>query len=815
MTAVNNTPKQISSLNNNVENYMNAEGAIEASRAELEDLFDDAYFNAGEKGQEEIQKQIDKLEKAITALQEEADELQDRIDDSELSANKKGEELADIVGEIGKRTAQYQQEVKLEAKQAAYDAIDSYRHDPNPDSFENCYEQAFKKRITGIAGINMSAISNLYDEYDAIKDDIKGISSTIEGFLDEAKGIDTKLDNTNATINLLTKTRDNMSDTIKGAYENNDMDNKVPIFSGDKAEVANDILATYQSRYTKEPDTDATTAPTGASKETKDAAKNAALANKTGTYSSNMGDIYNASTNPELANLNELVRGEMLEDLQKGGLNVDEIMTFVSENWNVGIDKNKTTGNWVIPYGHGSDKDAYNSLRSLVENSRTLKTAEDVNQTQMLELKKAVEQDGVLTKMYKAGFTFKEAMYTLTKAFPDAGITYDLNSQSTERNYGRVEDAGKSGELYETIRTQILDYWDVGGTDEVKGDDSTTGTSEGKDPIVFQDGSKTYTFITDRDDNGKFDYTNGSENDLLGSKEGMSELLAYDYNGDGKINANDKDADGNSALDQLTLMVNNQIESVDNASDVDQYKEGPDYTNSVDFDITYTNATQAGITEIDLTHLKDGNNTGTGDDVNNTTKTYDNVQETFEDINGSSVINSFTIKMNDGSTHTGLETLNSESNLETFYGQVADNNTAAIYSQLTDGEINDAFNTWYNEDFANLGEQLDGMIDNLENLKEQADLYEETIGLGMSKDEFYEMFGADGKSGEYIDAARTSALRGAERHTARDEQEESATEVGKELDKLNESIKVVVDKTDKKEADDNAELKIEDEDKDK
>ena len=87
------------------------------------------------------------------------------------------------------------------------------------------------------------------------------------------------------------------------------------------------------------------------------------------------------------------------------------------------------------------------------------------------------------------------------------------------------------------------------------------------------------------------------------------------------------------------------------------------------------------------------------------------------------------------------------------------------------------------------------MIDNLENLKEQADLYEETIGLGMNKEDFYEMFGADGKSGEYIEAARTSALRGAERHTAKDEQEESATEVGKELDKLNESIKVVVDKT--------------------
>ena len=111
-----------------------------------------------------------------------------------------------------------------------------------------------------------------------------------------------------------------------------------------------------------------------------------------------MGDIYNASTNPELANLNELVRGEMLEDLQKGGLNVDEIMTVVSENWNVGINKNENTGNWVIPYGHGSDKDAYNSLRSLVENSRTLKSAEDVKQNQKLELKKADEQDGVVTK---------------------------------------------------------------------------------------------------------------------------------------------------------------------------------------------------------------------------------------------------------------------------------------------------------------------------------------------------------------------------------------------------------------------------------
>lgn len=792
MTTVNNTPKQISSLKNDVESYMNAQGAIEASRADLENLFSEAYFNAGEKGQEEIQKQIDKLEKAITALQAEADELQDKIDENELSANKKGEELADIVGEIGKRTAKYQQEVKVEAKQAAYDAIDSFRHDPNPDSFENCYEQAFKKRITGIAGINMKAISSLYDEYDAIKDDIKGISDTIEGFLNEAKGIDTRLDNTNATINLLTKTRDNMSDTIKGAYENDDMDNKIPVFSGAKAEVANEILGTYSSRYESETD-DLGTTTAAADPAKQQEAKDKYIAAK-GDANYTSGDKYSAQQNPELMNLRNLIAGGMIEDLQSTGMNIDEIMTFVQANWDVGINK-KNNGNWSIPYGHSSDawvtEPAYSALADLIKTGAKDKTAADVSQSQMLELKKAVEQDGVLTKMYNAGFTFKEAMYTLTKAFPNAGISYDINAQSEERNYGKVADTEASGSLYETIGTQILDYWKVGGTNDKVGDDSG-GDVEQYDPITFQMGNVTYTFITDRNGDGTFDYENGENNDLLGSQNGIQELLQY-ADKDGFIRGD--------ALNNLILMSNNQIESVGNSDDVDGYKTGESYkgkdpyTNSVDFDVTYTSAADLGIKEINLSHLLGTNTTGTGEQVGDSTRTYDNVGENFEDINGSSIINNFTITMNDGTTIDARESLNTEENLEIFYGQVADNNTAAIYSQLTDGEINDAFNTWYNEDFANLGEQLDGMIDNLENLKEQADLYEETIGLGMSKDEFYEMFGADGKSGEYIEAARTSALRGAERFTAKDEQEESATEVGKELDKLNESIKVVVDKT--------------------
>ena len=71
MTTVNNTPKQISSLNNDVESNMNAQGAIEASRDELENLFSEAYFNAGKKGKEEIKKEIDQTEKATQPLQTE------------------------------------------------------------------------------------------------------------------------------------------------------------------------------------------------------------------------------------------------------------------------------------------------------------------------------------------------------------------------------------------------------------------------------------------------------------------------------------------------------------------------------------------------------------------------------------------------------------------------------------------------------------------------------------------------------------------------------------------------------------------------
>ena len=110
----------------------------------------------------------------------------------------------------------------------------------------------------------------------------------------------------------------------------------------------------------------------------------------------------------------------------------------------------------------------------------------------------------------------------------------------------------------------------------------------------------------------------------MGSADGISELLAYDYNNDGIINNQDVDENGNTALDNLILMSNNQIESVDSAQDVDNYKFGPDYTNTGDFDIMYKSEAKVGITEIDLTEIKNLGNI----------KGQDNVNENYTDTNG-------------------------------------------------------------------------------------------------------------------------------------------------------------------------------------
>lgn len=753
MTAINK--QNVDTLLENI-NKLNMSGANETSAAKVKDqietLFTDMQtYNEGEQGAKKIDAQIATLQSKIADLEEEAQKILADIEESNEDVNKKSDALADSAAKLTDATGDFQDQTAEAARMASKDAILSYKRSDGESTFAECFNQAFQKRLGGLQA-NQVEIQRLYEIYDANKAGINSIAEEIEGALDKVSGLEAQLQNVNATISLLTRTKNIMEQsTIEDAYKNIDTNTDVPIFSGAKAEVANSLLSQYQSRYTAEGDL-AAAQNTGANVENMEAAKTEWLGQKQGDYKS--GDKYSAQQNPELMNLRGLIEGGMIEDLQGSGMNVDEIMTFVSSNWDVGI--TKSGNNWKIPYGHSSDawvkEPAYVALSELITNSQKNVTADSVNQTQMAEMKKAVEQDGILTQMYEAGFTFKEAMYTFTQLFPDAGVQYDLSDQNGTRTYSKVSDNEASGTLYKTIGEQILNYWNVGGTAATEGDDSTSGEVDRFDPMTFQDGNTTYTFLNaEKMEDGSFDYSNGKQNDLLGSERGAEELLDYDYNGDGVINDSDVDADGNKALDNLMLMANNQDESVGSKADVDAYKNGPSYTNSVDFKVSYSSARDAGITSIDVSGMM---GTGQGDDIADSTR-GDNFQESYDDINGSSVINTFTVNKG-GKEITGKETLNTADNLETFYGQIAkDDNAGQALIHATDEDVEEAYAN------APGSEVIENVKDRLEELQDQnkpTDDYEYG-DVVISADDIHEITGL-----AYLTGIRDAARKAAERN---------------------------------------------------
>ena len=753
MTAINK--QNVDTLLENI-NKLNMSGANETSAAKVKDqietLFTDMQtYNEGEQGAKKIDAQIATLQSKIADLEEEAQKILADIEESNEDVNKKSDALADSAAKLTDATGDFQDQTAEAARMASKDAILSYKRSDGESTFAECFNQAFQKRLGGLQA-NQVEIQRLYEIYDANKAGINSIAEEIEGALDKVSGLEAQLQNVNATISLLTRTKNIMEQsTIEDAYKNIDTNTDVPIFSGAKAEVANSLLSQYQSRYTAEGDL-AAAQNTGANVENMEAAKTEWLGQKQGDYKS--GDKYSAQQNPELMNLRGLIEGGMIEDLQGSGMNVDEIMTFVSSNWDVGI--TKSGNNWKIPYGHSSDawvkEPAYVALSELITNSQKNVTADSVNQTQMAEMKKAVEQDGILTQMYEAGFTFKEAMYTFTQLFPDAGVQYDLSDQNGTRTYSKVSDNEASGTLYKTIGEQILNYWNVGGTAATEGDDSTSGEVDRFDPMTFQDGNTTYTFLNaEKMEDGSFDYSNGKQNDLLGSERGAEELLAYDYNGDGVINDSDVDADGNKALDNLMLMANNQDESVGSKADVDAYKNGPSYTNSVDFKVSYSSARDAGITSIDVSGMM---GTGQGDDIADSTR-GDNFQESYDDINGSSVINTFTVNKG-GKEITGKETLNTADNLETFYGQIAkDDNAGQALIHATDEDVEEAYAN------APGSEVIENVKDRLEELQDQnkpTDDYEYG-DVVISADDIHEITGL-----AYLTGIRDAERKASERN---------------------------------------------------
>ncbi len=664
---------------------------------ELETLFSDTNtMNAGDVGAEKIAARIAELEEKISSLEEKAQKVMDRIEEKNNEVKSKQNVLAYTTAEITSAMAKFQKDTEKAARYAAEDAIHSFRISNDSSSFQECFDQAFRKRLGGLQA-NQAELQILWELYQSNRGAVISISSDIETAINQVEGYETQLKNINATIQLLTTTKNAMvGSTVENAYTNYDMDSTIPVFSGAKEKVANEIIASAglsmgNIGHVEDATEDKDEVVINAGDIENEHRENVNIEElKAGYRAKNAGTGYNSvwyatlSKNPQLQNLSERINEDnMLETLQEQGMSADEILSFVAENWQVGIQRTEAPDgsvNYLIPNNSGGEEAVFSKLNALA-----MSTNESNNNEVDTECLRSMQTNALdaLDKMYNAGFTFKEAMYTLSIAYPNSGIQYDLSQQSQERNYQVPNDTQDTGTIYQDISNKIQEFWFVTAEKTVDTRAKAITTTRAHcDPITFQEGNTTFAFITDRNNDGKFNYTNGTKNELLGSKDGISELLAYDYNEDGIIDNNDIDENGNSALDNLLLMSNYQDESVNTPQEIENYKANNIFENQVDFNITYTNAKEAGITRIDLRDIKESGL------ING----EDNVEENYVNVNGSNLINQFTITK-DGAQITADETLNTEENLNIFYGQAANHagNAGTISSSVSEQDFENVF----------------------------------------------------------------------------------------------------------------------------
>ena len=805
---------QTTDMTSIVSKYIDTNGQVTGKEKELEELFKEVnYYNSGSEGAADIQTQIDRLEAGIKALKDEAAALNKKIQEKNLKIDDKAKELADIVSDINDATSAHRESVKKAAIKATTQAITNYKANPSGfSSFEACFNETFEKKLSLTPVKNMNALKQLFLDYQNTQSSMSSVSGEIEKLLGDVSNLEGRLKNTNATANLLTLTKNNLATQIKDAYKNVDTDKNKAIYSGKKAEVADKIL---QTEYDSSIDFgDIKTQDTLQAEYLDKYKKSNPEGNKVDPYrlyvEGEEQDSKGRVGNMALNGFGEALDNGMWETLQESGMSCDEIMEWISTEWDVGL--RKEDGKWLIPAGHGKSghqeanknylDDAtgsskiYQKLTELYDKGDNVKTANSVSEENLSKLYSAMNPesgDDILTQMYKNGFTFKEAMCVVMDKFKDCGIEYKYEDgeQTNGRNYSMVKDSSISKGLYGKIASEIKQYWNVGSTDITTSSSDKIGTTpEPGDPITFRQGNTMYTFVNAND--GKFDYNSESDNDLLGSKNGIQDLKDFDLDENDVIEGDE--------LKNLTLMVNKQDESVGTQADVKKYRDGSDYkgrgayTNAVDFNVSYTTAADLGITKIDLNTIQKGPG-----EVNSVA--HKDVLNTFEiETDGKQL----------DSKITAQQTNDQKEYLKTFYDQIAkeagkSTNSNKIYSAISNSDFNKAMSldNPYNDDAAAAKSDIDSMKAYLKEAAKQAEAMEnpELYELNTKWEEFQEMYGADGKGGTYLKDARAAAKNTAGEHfndSDSNVNNEATDAVREEMNEFDEAHKVKNKKDEKK-----------------
>ncbi len=281
-------------------------------------------------------------------------------------------------------------------------------------------------------------------------------------------------------------------------------------------------------------------------------------------------------------------------------------------------------------------------------------------------------QLGKLEEFLAAGeldnMPYADAYYVLKNAFDGCGITFDDANNTITVPYGHDDGSVK---VYNDLIAAIEKNYtgvDAGELSETGYEDSecpsTTGPSSTSrsDPIGFTDGNVRYEFVSDNNNNGKFD----DKSEFLGAKDGWAEMEAYDADGNGKIEGKE--------LEKLQMV------------GIDQKTGEHDFIS----------AAEAGIESIDLS-------------------TYDEVNE--EQITGDLLVGNFQVNMKDGDVLDAEHTLDTDRNIQNKYGMLfgADMNAVAeefekvAYNPFMDQIVKPTINT------REIADEIDRNIQNAQN----------------------------------------------------------------------------------------------------
>ncbi len=602
-----------------------------------------------------INKQSQALQAKLTQYEKQIEDLENRMAKKDKEVAKESENIENLALSAQSKSKQLEKQQKDDVSYIVNDVMTSFRRgriDKDQVSGE------IRKRIkdatnTSLAGEIQLILANLDNKKTALDSMIKNITSLI----DERNMLQAKYVSTTSAMNILTKSIAQIG-KVSGSYTNSDLDSATPIYSLKKVDVVTDVAEKHTVSNENSAVNDV--------KNQTSTLEN--ILNKYGQYLTNTktpnvdtNSVANKATQ-DLATL--MNNPDFLKDMQNAGLTAYQAKSFFDKyfsNANVVLDKN--TGALSVPYGHdAASKDAYNKLINFVngfpksnanqgasiyfdptnaEKYSQNSIKNDANgvpyNPQLQELAKNYEQ--ILKIFDDNGFSFKESMWALfnkdTGIFKDNGaIEYFIGpdgkpqfkinnaadketaeflekfAQKTDSTWGETPQGYKEAMNGQTNRTGKTEEELLGKP--TNNNTANNDTVKRTDPLSFRQGNREFIFALDRNKDGKF----SGANDFVGadSKSWLEDLQSLDIDNDGKLTGEE--------LAQLKLL---GVEFEDNATVTDT-------STTTNLNYTIQSAKSMGISEIDLTKVKE-------DEVNNATGKID--------INNSALFNDkLTFKMN-------------------------------------------------------------------------------------------------------------------------------------------------------------------------